>query len=143
MRIEQSQIDLWLKSEGLDSGAKIPKGTLGEIFLEGELHCYDDPHLLCSRTNEDPDSFRILTSSNLIEKEVSPEEVEFVKNLIQEWTPKRIGLVYMQDDVRMSRNTETIVEASGLKKISRKKINYWQSNGIKRKQLHSLFDILK
>jgi hypothetical protein len=67
------------------------------------------------------------------------DELVFIKELLATWSPSTVWLAWLQRDTRMQSLHTGLIDVSGLKKVTRKKIRGWAiSVGIKKSELEAL-----
>ncbi|WAS92648.1 hypothetical protein [Nannocystis punicea] len=126
MQIEQDVIDAWIAAHAGKQGDQWPsQRTLRAILRDGELHRHEeDAHVLVCRSAADADAHLITTARKLAE-ELSEAELKFIKATLAAWKPKTVWLAWLQRDVRMGREHEVLLDSSGLRTVTRKKISGW------------------
>lgn len=140
MRIEQSEIDGWIRPLAGKKGDAWPdQRTLHAILRGGELHRFEpDGHVLVCRVGPGEDA-HLITTTAMLEEGLSADEQAFIKNLLASWSPAIVWLAWMQRDTRMQSLYEGLIAVSGLGQVTRKKIRGWAiSAGVKLGELEAL-----
>lgn len=140
MRIEQGEIDEWSRPlVGKKGDAWPEQRTLRAILREGEMHRFGpEGHVLVCRDGPAGDA-HIITTTRMLEEGLSAEELAFIKELLAAWSPKTVWLAWLQRDTRMQSLYTGLIDVTGLKKVTRKKINGWAiSVGIKMGDIEGL-----
>lgn len=140
MRIEQTEIDSWIQPLTGKKGDRWPEQrTFHALLRGGELHRFEsDAHVLVGRSASDPDA-HLITTTSLLEEELSADEVKFIKELLASWSPPTVWLAWLQRDTRMQGLHPALLVSSGLSKVTRKKIRGWAiSVGVKQDDLKAL-----
>ncbi|MCY1056015.1 hypothetical protein [Nannocystis sp. SCPEA4] len=140
MRIEQTEVDSWIQPLTGKKGDRWPEQrTFHALLRGGELHRFDaDAHVLVGRVGPGEDA-HLITTTSLLEEELSADELKFIKDLLASWSPPTVWLAWLQRDTRMQQLHAQLIVQSGLSKVTRKKINGWAiSVGVKRDDLEAL-----
>jgi hypothetical protein len=126
MRIADSDINAWMQPLVGKQGATWPQQrTFHEILHGGEMHRYQpDAHLIVARAVPRGDA-HLLTTSRLLAGELTTEEHAFLRNTLTRWTPPNVWVAWLQRDTRMTRGHEALIDASGLRSVTARKIRGW------------------
>lgn len=140
MRIEQSEIDGWIRPLAGKKGDAWPdQRTLHAILRGGELHRFEPRgHVLVCRVGPGQDA-HLITTTRLLEEGLVADEQAFIKDLLKSWSPPLVWLAWLQRDTRMQSLHEGLLVTSGLGKVTRKRIRGWAiSVGVKLGELEAL-----
>jgi hypothetical protein len=140
MRIEQDEIDEWTRPLVGKKGNRWPEQrTLRAILREGELHRFGPQgHVLVCRDGPKGDA-HLITTTRMLEEGLGAEELAFIKDLLAKWSAPTVWLAWLQRDTRMQSLHPGLIDVSGLKKVTRKKIRGWAiSIGIKMSEIEAL-----
>jgi hypothetical protein len=126
MQLEQAEIAAWIGQHAGKQGEAWPaQRTLHAILRGGELHRFEGgAHVLVCRTGPGSDAHLITTGRRLAEG-LSADEQQFVKRTLTAWKPTIVWVAWLQRDVKMGREHAAIMDASGLRKVTSKKLRGW------------------
>lgn len=127
MRVEQDEVEAWMRPLVGKQGEAWPsQRTMHAILRGGELHRWGPgARVLVCRAGPDDDSAHLISTRRLLAGGLSAEELAFVKATLAGWSPKHVWLAWLQREVSMQQQHEGLLDSSGLRKVTRKRIRGW------------------
>jgi cell division inhibitor SulA len=139
MQLDRLTIDQWIQQFTKKPDDWPTQRTLHGLLHGGELHRFEtNAHVLLGRAENSTDA-HILSTTNFLKEKLPEEELTFLKDLLSQWGTKTTWLAWLQRDAKMTANHPTVLISSGLKTMTKKRINGWAiSVGVKISELEAL-----